>query len=458
MPHKGKVRIFGTILQFTADNLGLNQVFGLVQSFHCDYCCALCYATREEMQLYFEEKYFELRTPEKYEQDLRSLELSESENILGVVRRCVLNELIFFKIMSNWINDCMHTLFEGIIPYVMACVLHTLIFQEKIFTLEKLNDCIQTFFLKLKVNKKHKPSIIKNISGPPKMTLIPSLKAAESWCLFIYLPLILSKLVYKRNKHWQLLLMLQEITDIVMAPKITDAMLTQFDLLYFKFLNLFQFLYPNQSIRPKMHFLVHFSTIVRKNGPMRNYWAMNYERLNGAIKKPAHTMNNFKDPIKTLAFKRQSAMLHAQLSKKTLRDAVEIGAISKIPLKNFPQAELLKFFRPSEETIQVSTKITINGVLYSAGMFMAMEKISENNLLAFAKIDRIICEDCNNPLFALSAYSTIEFDQHCFSYIVEKKSPSTCLIKTLQSFVDYHPLDCVHIDGKYFIRRKYFIW
>ena len=72
--------------------------------------------------------------------------------------------------------------------------------------------------------------------------------------------------------------MLQEITDIVMAPKITDAMLTQFDLLYFEFLNLFQSLYPNQSIRPKMHFLVHFSTIVRKNGPMRNYWAMNYER------------------------------------------------------------------------------------------------------------------------------------------------------------------------------------
>ena len=92
VPHKGKVRIFGTIVQFTADNLGLNQVFGLVQSFNCDYCCALCYATREEMQLYFEEKYFELRTPEKYEQDLRNLELSESENIRGVVRRCVLNE------------------------------------------------------------------------------------------------------------------------------------------------------------------------------------------------------------------------------------------------------------------------------------------------------------------------------------------------------------------------------
>ena len=188
------------------------------------------------------------------------------------------------------------------------------------------------------------------------MALIPSLKAAESWCLFIYLPLILSKLVYKRNKHWQLLLMLQEITDIVMAPKITDAMLTQFDLLDFIFLNLFQSLYPNQSIRPKMHFLVHFSTIARKNGPMRNYWAMNYERLNGAIKKPAHTMNNFKDPIKTLAFKRQSAMLHAQLSKKTLRDAVEIGAISKIPLKNFPQAELLKFFRPSEETFKYPSR------------------------------------------------------------------------------------------------------
>ncbi len=81
----------------------------------------------------------------------------------------------------------------------------------------------------------------------------------------------------------------EEIVDIVMAPRTTEGMLFPFELQYYEFSNYFKLLYPRQSVRPKMHFLVRFPTIVRKNGPMRNYWTMHYESLNDAIKKPAHT-------------------------------------------------------------------------------------------------------------------------------------------------------------------------
>lgn len=255
VPHRGKVRIYGTIVQFTADNLGLNQMFGLVQSFNCDFFCALCYATKAQIQIHYQEKYFELRSPEKYEQDLLELEISGSLNVRGVIRPCVLNTLLFFKIMANWINDCMHTVLEGIIPYVMACILHTFIYSQKIFTLDQLNDTIQSVFRLLKINKKNKPALLKKICGPPEMAISPSLKAAQNWALCLYLPLILSKLVRnKRDKNLKLLSMLQEVVDIVMAPKFTDAMLYQFDQRYAEFLTLFKKLYPNQPIRPKMHF------------------------------------------------------------------------------------------------------------------------------------------------------------------------------------------------------------
>ena len=74
-----------------------------------------------------------------------------------------------------------------------------------------------------------------------------------------------------------------------------------FDRIYASFLELFKSLYPNQSIRPKMHFGAHFSTIVRKNGPMRTFWAMNYERPNGNFKQPTHVMNNYRNVLLTLA-------------------------------------------------------------------------------------------------------------------------------------------------------------
>lgn len=41
----------------------------------------------------------------------------------------------------------------------------------------------------------------------------------------------------------------------------------------------------------------------------RTFWAMNFERLNGSFKRPTHIMNNFRNPLLTLAYKHQCAHL-----------------------------------------------------------------------------------------------------------------------------------------------------
>ena len=51
----GPVTVRATLAQFTGDNLGMNQILGFIESFSCDYCCVLCYATREKMQVDFRE-------------------------------------------------------------------------------------------------------------------------------------------------------------------------------------------------------------------------------------------------------------------------------------------------------------------------------------------------------------------------------------------------------------------
>lgn len=115
------------------------------------------------------------------------------------------------------------------------------------------------------------------------------MSAAQSWAFMRYLPICISHFVPSDSEHWGLILALSEILDLVMAPKHTESSLAYFERLYQSFLETFKKLYPSASVRPKMHFLVHHGTIVRKNGPMRTFWAMNYERLNGKIKAPCHT-------------------------------------------------------------------------------------------------------------------------------------------------------------------------
>lgn len=50
IPGKENFRVFVNLGQFTADNLAVNQTFGLIESFSHDFYCALCYTKKEEAQ------------------------------------------------------------------------------------------------------------------------------------------------------------------------------------------------------------------------------------------------------------------------------------------------------------------------------------------------------------------------------------------------------------------------
>lgn len=73
IPSRGTFKVKAVLSQFTGDNLAINQIFGLTESFAHDYFCPLCYCSREESQNYFKEKDFHCRTPESYKLDIEAL-------------------------------------------------------------------------------------------------------------------------------------------------------------------------------------------------------------------------------------------------------------------------------------------------------------------------------------------------------------------------------------------------
>jgi len=158
-----------------------------------------------------------------------------------------------------------------------------------------------------------------------------------------------------------------------------------------------------------MHFLIHAGRIIRKNGPLRNFWTMGFERLNGVIKKPSHIMNNFRNP--------------------------QVYLFSICP------------FRISD--------LSINSIQYRTGTFVLLD-LSEQGFL-FGEIICSVRDDPKFPFLVVKCYRTDVFDDNSFCHRVIQTVPFETRICALSDLLDYHPLDGLCIDGHINIRMKHFV-
>jgi hypothetical protein len=258
----------------------------------------------------------------------------------------------------------------------------------------------------------------------PGEGLSPKPGATETWCFLRFLPLVFSDLIEVDNNYWKLFILFQEIIDIIFSSGIYESTLLQFEDIYAEFLSRFKALFPNVNIKPKYHFLIHFQTVVRKNGPPKAYWIFNYKRLNGSIKIPSRVMNNFKNPAKTLVYRRQSTALHHLLHNDFQSLSFTYGAINyqQIDLDLYDYDEILfSDLVYSEQRIPVLDKV-INGSEYRKGVFLIMDR-SNNGDLVFGKISIFVCPSKHEPLFVVSVFKTLHFDYHSFSYCIQRRVP-----------------------------------
>ena len=75
----------------------------------------------------------------------------------------------------------------------------------------------------INVDKCNKPPDLNPLEKPGR--LYPSMKAVQSWALLTYFPLAMGDLVVLSDPHWQFLLHLSELVDIVLCPVFTSGMI-----------------------------------------------------------------------------------------------------------------------------------------------------------------------------------------------------------------------------------------
>ncbi|XDV17710.1 hypothetical protein PO909_023532 [Leuciscus waleckii] len=112
--------IFGTIAQFTSDNLGLNGILGYVESFSAKHYCRLCLTDKVLAQEVFSEDdpRVILRSRNLNEEHYKYLADNPNENsCYGIKRNSVLNTLTYFNVSENFVLDIMHDILEGVAQY-----------------------------------------------------------------------------------------------------------------------------------------------------------------------------------------------------------------------------------------------------------------------------------------------------------------------------------------------------
>lgn len=197
----------------------------------------------------------------------------------GIKHDSCLNTLTYFHVTEGVCVDIMHDVLEGVAPLEVKLMLRQFIYEDKLFTLEQLNNRISSFDYGY-MNERNKPSVILNLrtnENAVKQT------ASQMWCL-LFLPLMLGDLVSRQSPHWKLFLLLREICSIIFAPVVTNGLGVYLKQLIIDHHNMFKTLYPDRPLIPKHHFMIHYGSMIVMFGLIVKLWCMRFESKHCPLK------------------------------------------------------------------------------------------------------------------------------------------------------------------------------
>ncbi|XP_017320801.1 uncharacterized protein LOC108264015 isoform X1 [Ictalurus punctatus] len=255
---------------------------------------------KEEVQSVFTEDHSGLifHSKEVHTEHCKALnENPKLRSIYGVKKSSVLNSLQYqYHCTDNYDDNIMHDLLEGVVQYELKLFFEYLVKQDYV-SLNTLSDRIQSFNYGY-TDRKNKPSGVKMDNKSKHL----GLNDIQSWCLLHNTPLIFGYVIERNKNHWNFLLLLIQIVNVVFSYTITDGMICYLKHLICDHHTLFKELFPDKRLIPKHHLMIHYPRYIKKIGPLIHMWCMRFEAKHHIFKRCG---KNFKNLIKPLVKQHQ---------------------------------------------------------------------------------------------------------------------------------------------------------
>ena len=450
MEVNGKEQVVrAALVLWSGDNLGIHQVFGFCESFQANKPCHFCYIHKQDIQNCFTLDSVNRRTHEQYLLDVEHAKTNfESTKDTGVKSDFPLESLTYFRFPDNVGPDAMHDILEGSLQYTIKVVLVQCIQVKGHFKLKLLNSRIRSFnYGSDRVSKPSDISKEKLFSSDKKL----GLNASQSWCFGRYLPLLIGDLVPADEPCIEVLQYMLDIADIIFSPKITVGLTLCLEKLVTRYLELFKMNFPEYSVIPKQHFLLHYPQKIRELGPSIGYWCMRMEAKHAKAKEYAHILHCFKNICKSVAWDHQikaaiswSDILSSEMDEEIGTGYCELPARLDVPAEIFLQASI-----PVYVEVYVCNFVKIKGIKYTVSQVLPVSFSLGHP--QFGLIQYILYVPGKTSVtFILKRLFTSHYDSHLHSYAVLPSDDFLCC--THSDFIDHHPL---HLADSYSVNSNF---
>ena len=446
-PHE----MHGAVAFIAGDNLNSHMIGGYNACFSPKvlYPCRFCLTTNSEMQeiLFVDE--MSVRTRHSYDQHVSAMQQNGNELPCFGIRRKSTFISGSFHVVDGLPPDIMHDLLEGVVPFEMSLVLKYCI-SKGYFTVEEVNSILASWRYG-PLDKANKPVLLSATFGETIKQ-----NAGRMWCLLRLFPLMVGSRVPDGDKYWQFLLELKDIVELVFAPHLAVGHVLMLQTKVQDHLHSFRKLFPEKQLKPKQHFMLHYSQSMFVFGPLRKCWCMRFEAKHHYFSRLMRVVNNFKHVCKTLAERHQMSLAYLLASKSIfVEHDMSVSATVDVDM-NFMSESVVDLLHQNNismcHTLHQCRFVKFNGVVYHCNMYVVLDVV--NDTPVFGQIEAIFVQNVKS-VFLLKK-CTSEYDSHLSAYqICVTDEIAVCSIDQL---LDYYPLSAYIVNLHRFVVLKNFVY
>jgi len=175
------------------------------------------------------------------------------------------------------------------------------------------------------------------------------------------------------------------------------------------------------NLKPKHHFMLHYSEIIRKIGPLKTFWTMRFESKHRMSKNICKNINNFKNITKSVA--QRYALGFASLMQNEFQNnesGLEFSGSKYRILKHSEQKVFLMsaLNLSDNDSVLFHRKCEVNGFVLQKDMLF-VRTWSENGPVISKVLDIFTNNSDSNIMYI--DIETTEFWSHFNAYITGNK-------------------------------------
>lgn len=271
------------------------------------------------------------------------------------------------------------------------------------------------------------------------------------------LPFVLENL--EVSAYRQLIIELIEIVQIVFAPVISIATVSRLKLLIENHLKHWKELFPDHSVTPKQHYMIHLPSQIKSLGPMVRHMCMWFESKHCFFKQWASKLS-FKNICKSLI--KQNQLYESCQNVDTVMHPIfsnerEMGPVSEVKDLQYLCGKLRDFLGFSEVHHAVSVKwLVINGNKYATQKSMIFAKVQNDHMPEFGLVKNIFLVESKCYCLEYQPFQTICFDKNVMAYQVEVPhlAQATELVDA-EKLVDFTSYYTICNKGQTYVQVRY---